>query len=518
MITRNQERRFRIDIAIRDVMTKTFQHFLAKHILPADLINEIERRRHKHLSEEDKKTIQSGNFDKFDVTLLNKLFVNYGDIIFENGLRIVCSKEMPYPNHVTVSDDFNRLRIYRNKYVHQIHTENEDIAIEAMEGIKQDFIDICLRMKERNLPEYKKVEYVAQLQVIFNSDLDRIEELHKRVTNLERARKRLVEEDIQFNGNSKRRKKRILTSINNLTENTKQMRKSKALLIVGEYGVGKSSFVNTVLTAITGIYHEHCQVAQASSSKTNYLDVKCPAEYLKITTDEDEKLWYPTFVDMVGMDKANFAPFDIILEYILDGKLKPFTDLTDFCNNIKKGRKMVQMEKREGPIVDAIVFLLAPKSEQNPTVLMENINIVLKRSAKEIPIFVVMTKMDECDLAEEAIRDLKRKICSSFVINMDRILECVNYKRSDSQSGWWDNDAVEKVLNFLTSICDPHLQRRDLIRMEFEKETSFIHVDGEKVLNIFAIAVLVLILSILGYLLLNTIGKVFITRAGNMRF
>lgn len=109
---------------------------------------------------------------------------------------------------------------------------------------------------------------------------------------------------------------------------------------------------------------------------------KCPAEYLKITTDEDEKLWYPTFVDMVGMDKANFSPFDIILEYILDGKLKPFTDLTDFCNNIKKGRKIVQMEKREGPIVDAIVFLLAPKSEQNPTVLMENINIVLKRSAK----------------------------------------------------------------------------------------------------------------------------------------
>lgn len=109
---------------------------------------------------------------------------------------------------------------------------------------------------------------------------------------------------------------------------------------------------------------------------------KCPAEYLKITTDEDEKLWYPTFVDMVGIDKANFSPFDIILEYILDGKLKPFTDLTYFCNNIKKGRRKVQMEKREGPIVDAIVFLLAPKSEQNPTVLMENINIVLKRSAK----------------------------------------------------------------------------------------------------------------------------------------
>lgn len=51
--------------------------------------------------------------------------------------------------------------------------------------------------------------------------------------------------------------------------------------------------------------------------------------------------------------------------------------------------------------------------------------------------------------------------------------------------------------------------------MEFEKETSFIHVDGKTVLTF---AVLVLILSILGYLLLNNIGKVFITRAGNMRF
>lgn len=51
--------------------------------------------------------------------------------------------------------------------------------------------------------------------------------------------------------------------------------------------------------------------------------------------------------------------------------------------------------------------------------------------------------------------------------------------------------------------------------MEFEKETSFIHVDGEKVLNIFAIAVLVLILLIV---FLINIEKVSITRAGNMSF
>lgn len=82
------------------------------------------------------------------------------------------------------------------------------------------------------------------------------------------------------------------------------------------------------------------------------------------------------------MDKANLSQFDIILEYILDGKLKPFTDLKHFCTNIKEGQQMVQMETREGPIVDTIVFLLAPKSGQNPTNLMENVKNVLKRSAK----------------------------------------------------------------------------------------------------------------------------------------
>lgn len=49
----------------------------------------------------------------------------------------------------------------------------------------------------------------------------------------------------------------------------------------------------------------------------------------------------------------------------------------------------------------------------------------------EIFIFVVMIKMDECDLVEEVIMDFKRKICSLFVINMDCIFECVNYKRFD---------------------------------------------------------------------------------------
>lgn len=60
--------------------------------------------------------------------------------------------------------------------------------------------------------------------------------------------------------------------------------------------------------------------------------------------------------------------------------------------------------------------------------------------------------MDECDLATEEKEELKREICNSCLISMDRILECINYKRSEVQLGWWNKDAEEKILNFITSV------------------------------------------------------------------
>lgn len=60
--------------------------------------------------------------------------------------------------------------------------------------------------------------------------------------------------------------------------------------------------------------------------------------------------------------------------------------------------------------------------------------------------------MDECDLSTEEKEELKREICNICVISMDRILECINYKRPEIQLGWWNKDAEEKILNFITSV------------------------------------------------------------------
>lgn len=107
---------------------------------------------------------------------------------------------------------------------------------------------------------------------------------------------------------------------------------------------------------------------------------KSPEDYF--TEEEDMKLWYPTFLDMVGMDKSNLSQFGIILEYILDGRLEPFTDLTDFCNNIKAGHTLIETNTREGPIVDVILFLWAPKIGKDPSDIIKTLKDVLRKSAK----------------------------------------------------------------------------------------------------------------------------------------
>lgn len=82
------------------------------------------------------------------------------------------------------------------------------------------------------------------------------------------------------------------------------------------------------------------------------------------------------------MDKANLSQFGIILEYILDGRLEPFTDLTDFCNNIEAGHTLIETNTREGPIVDVILFLWAPKIGKDPSDIIKTLKDVLRKSAK----------------------------------------------------------------------------------------------------------------------------------------
>lgn len=56
-----------------------------------------------------------------------------------------------------------------------------------------------------------------------------------------------------------------------LKENLKALYKPRNILILGSYGAGKSSFINTVITAVTGEYRLYADIGCGSRHNTTRL-------------------------------------------------------------------------------------------------------------------------------------------------------------------------------------------------------------------------------------------------------
>ena len=63
----------------------------------------------------------------------------------------------------------------------------------------------------------------------------------------------------------------------------------------------------------------------------------------------------------------------------------------------------------------------------------------------EIPVFCVLTNVDECRVQEEEIDD---KICDALNIDSNKLLMCSNYKPDDKPDG--DKDI--SILEFLITV------------------------------------------------------------------
>lgn len=58
---------------------------------------------------------------------------------------------------------------------------------------------------------------------------------------------------------------------NELKANLKEIKKPKNVLLLGEYGTGKSSFINTVITALTGKYRYYADIGSGNMHSTTRL-------------------------------------------------------------------------------------------------------------------------------------------------------------------------------------------------------------------------------------------------------
>ncbi|XP_062618186.1 uncharacterized protein LOC134279788, partial [Saccostrea cucullata] len=192
MITRHQERKLRIYIAI-DVITKSFQKLLELKIAPNDLMkktNEIK----DFLNKDQLLIFKSEQYHRFDISLIYEIFQNLGEYISLDGPTTRWENtSMLKKKHTTTSDDLKRIILYRNKYYHE--AAEEEITEAKLEEVKNDLIEISKRIQDRTSPFFIGVNYIEQIEDVFTTDSNRLENIETRLTQLEQGRKRKHEED-----------------------------------------------------------------------------------------------------------------------------------------------------------------------------------------------------------------------------------------------------------------------------------------------------------------------------------
>ncbi|XP_056016467.1 uncharacterized protein LOC125677887 [Ostrea edulis] len=191
-------------------------------------------------------------------------------------------------------------------------------------------------------------------------------------------------------------------------------------------------------------------------------------------------LFLPTFVDMIGLDKVfltdNDKPeewlADEMLESLIDGKFPDNTDLWSYSKRRMENYVPVD-DSNVGVFIDITVMVWAPKfgSSLHKKVI-KCINRQRNVKGQDIPVFVVLSKMDECDLEAEDLKNTKKYICEQLKIENSHILECVNY--IDNQG--WNNDFHSEIpiLQFLNKICNKCYERKsyNMIEFEYRPQTS----------------------------------------------
>lgn len=254
--------------------------------------------------------------------------------------------------------------------------------------------------------------------------------------------------------------------------NVRALQKPRNILLVGSFGAGKSSFINTAITALTGEYKFYADVGSGSKHNTTRIHRISREDYWNPTDETEKELNLPTFIGVIGFDdklstnQEEGLANNKLLNLIINGKLPENCDLLDLGKKVMRGEEVPEMQEEEGLDVDIILVVISAESVPVPQSFVDQIYKEANMKKKQIPVFIVATKVDECKLSEEGVEKKTEQIIQSFGTTPYKVLTCKNYLSGDTVP---DIDKDISIITFLKKLCDPLNKAVNLVKVECKK-------------------------------------------------
>ncbi|KAK3104895.1 hypothetical protein FSP39_012807, partial [Pinctada imbricata] len=203
----------------------------------------------------------------------------------------------------------------------------------------------------------------------------------------------------------------------------------------GTAGVGKSSFLNTVMTSFsdTTYWVERAAVGNYQDARQETYHLNSKDKY--ISRGRHESFAYPTLLDIAGLEDEDSLVLQEMLRIVLFGRIHEGESLQTLHRFISENVKNIDAVRErystvaEEHRVDRIIFIASAHAATK--ILPTNLINVLCNAANSpemvIPRYGVLTHCDKVDVEDEAFLRREKDFKAHLGLPDNRYMRCGNY-------------------------------------------------------------------------------------------
>ncbi|XP_033758622.1 uncharacterized protein LOC117340940 [Pecten maximus] len=276
-----------------------------------------------------------------------------------------------------------------------------------------------------------------------------------------------MEEDIR------NERKNLISKLKGVVGRSDEGRCPRNIVLIGSPGCGKSSFINSYAASIADDYwREYAFSGGKGSGKgtADQITVRIKRFEAKeyVTSSRLQGYAFPTLVDISGIQDGECEITEEILRLLFYGELKDNTNIRSVftCgknNGIQYMRsKYIGWNTKNSNKVHRII-VVANAMEPIPQNLIQCVMKAARptgdKYTREIPVFGIMTKIDQVDESSQEFKNRKQTFMEalSLVGVSHRVAQCVNYCDTIDPMSTRTNQTLPDVdicfLRFMNVVC-----------------------------------------------------------------